>query len=405
MYTEQEVLEYVRQEDVKFIRLAFCDVFGTQKNISIMPGELKRGVESGMSFDASAVRGFGAEDKSDLFLVPDPSTLSLLPWRPSQGRVVRLFCGIRRPDGTPLEADCRQFLKDAVRSVREAGYTCRIGAEFEFYLLKTDEAGRPTRIPFDQAGYMDVAPEDAGENMRREICLTLEEMGILPESSHHEEGPGQNEIDFKHSDPLTAADNAVTFKSVVQNTASRNGLYASFSPKPLDGQSGSGLHINLSLKSADGTDGSSAFMAGILAHIAEITAFLNPTRQSYQRLGSCKAPKYIAWSPENRSPLIRIPAVRDSAYARMEVRSPDPEANPYLAYALLLLSGLDGIRCGMKPPPPVDFNLYQAPASALQTLPVLPGSLEDAVYKMTESEFVRRNLPRCITEAYRHLIQ
>ena len=230
MYTYDEVMTFVEEEDVKFIRLAFCDVNGKQKNISIMPHELKKAFNDGISFDASAIDGFGDEVKSDLFLHPDSSTLSILPWRPSQGRVVRMFCDIKHPDGTPFEKDGRLILKKAVNEAANMGITCNFGAEVEFYLFKTDENGNKMSEPFDDAGYLDIAPDDKGENVRREICLTLLDMGIIPESSHHEEGPGQNEIDFKHSDALCSADNVVTLKSVVKTIAMRNGLCADFSP-------------------------------------------------------------------------------------------------------------------------------------------------------------------------------
>ena len=253
-YTEQEVMEYVRQEDVRFIRLAFCDVFGKQKNISILPDELERAFRHGIAIDASAIPGFGGEVRSDLFLHPDPSTLSSLPWRGENGKVVRMFCGVTHPDGTVLAPDSRALLKKAIERAAAAGVSFAFGAEMEFYLFKTDEEGEPTKIPYDRASYMDIAPMDKGENIRREICITLEQMGIQPECSHHEEGPGQNEIDFRYSDPLSAADNAVTFRSVVETIVARNGLAADFSPKPLPELPGNGMHINLSVKSADGRD-------------------------------------------------------------------------------------------------------------------------------------------------------
>ena len=306
MYTAQEVFDFVREEDVKFIRLAFCDTHGRQKNVSILPSELRRAFEDGISFDASAICGFGSAEKSDLLLFPDPSTLNVLPWRPSHGKVVRMFCDIRHPDGTPFARDTRAILRRAVADAKAAGVTVQFGAEIEFYLFKTDENGDPTKIPFDHATYMDVAPEDKGENVRREICLTLLDMGIQPESSHHEEGPGQNEIDFRYSVAMRAADDAMNFITVVKATATQNGLYADFSPKPLESESGNGLHINMSVKCDDGTDRTPAFMAGILAHIRDITAFLNPNEASYSRFGKCKAPKFVTWSHENRSQLIPL---------------------------------------------------------------------------------------------------
>lgn len=211
-YSQREIEQFIGEEDVKFIRLAFSDVRGNQKNISVMPGELERAFHYGIAFDASSVDGFGGEVRSDLFLHPDLSTLSILPWRPDHGRVVRMYCDIKKPDGTPSEADTRRLLKDTVRQAEASGLEFRFGSEMEFYLLMLDQDGRRGEIPHDEAGYMDISPEDKGENVRREICLTLEQMGIVPESSHHEAGPGQNEIDFRCSDPVSAADNAVTFR-------------------------------------------------------------------------------------------------------------------------------------------------------------------------------------------------
>lgn len=397
IYTAREVYDFVRQEDVKFIRLAFCDVNGKQKNISITPDELPRAFSDGISFDASAIKGFGDEVGSDLLLFPVPSTLNILPWRSSHGNVIRMFCSMKYPDGTQFEKDSRMILQRAVDAAAAKGVSVRFGAEFEFYLFNTDEKGMPTDEPFDRAGYMDVAPEDKGENARREICLTLVEMGIKPESSHHEEGPGQNEIDFRYSDAMTAADNAMNFMTVVKAAAQRNGIYADFSPKPLPGESGNGLHINMSVKTADGEDHTNAFMAGILAHIKEMTAFLNPTEDSYKRLGEKKAPKYITWSPENRSQLIRIPAAKGE-YRRIELRSPDPTANPYIAYALLIMAGLDGIERELTAPEAVNVNLYKADSSVTEPLDRLPASLDEAIAVAEGSDFVRGVIGMNITD-------
>ena len=397
IYTAREVYDFVRQEDVKFIRLAFCDVNGKQKNISITPDELPRAFSDGISFDASAIKGFGDEVGSDLLLFPVPSTLNILPWRSSHGNVIRMYCSMKYPDGTQFEKDSRMILQRAVDAAAAKGVSVQFGAEFEFYLFNTDEKGMPTDEPFDRAGYMDVAPEDRGENARREICLTLLEMGIKPESSHHEEGPGQNEIDFRYSDAMTAADNAMNFMTVVKAAAQRNGIYADFSPKPLPGESGNGLHINMSVKTADGEDHTNAFMAGILAHIKEMTAFLNPTEDSYKRLGEKKAPKYITWSPENRSQLIRIPAAKGE-YRRIELRSPDPTANPYIAYALLIMAGLDGIERELTAPEAVNVNLYKADSSVTEPLDRLPASLDEAVAVAEGSDFVRGVIGMNITD-------
>lgn len=398
-YSKQEVMQFVKEEDVKFIHLAFCDVFGKQKNISIMPLELPRAFEYGIAIDASAIAGFGDESRSDLLLHPDAETLMMLPWRPEHGRVVRMFCSVSYPDGTPFECDTRTLLKQAVAEAEQAGFRFSFGAEQEFYLFKLDEAGEPTTIPYDKAGYMDAAPEDKGENIRREICLTLEQMGIRPESSHHEQGPGQNEIDFRYSDALSAADNVITFQSIVKTVAHKSGLHADFSPKPLPDRPGSGFHINMSLKTTDDTDYLHAMIAGILDKVAEMTVFLNHTENSYERFGTHKAPGYISWSTENRSQLVRIPAAVGE-YRRAELRSPDPAANPYLAFALLIYAGLYGIQNHLELPPAANINLYKADNLALAQYKKLPQNLQVARTLAANSPFIKAYIPEAILEIY-----
>ena len=398
-YSKDEIRQYIAEEDVKFIRMAFCDIYGGQKNISIMPQELDRAFEYGIAIDASAIAGFGDEVHSDLFLHPDTSTLAVLPWRPEHGRVVRMFCSVTHPDGTAFEADTRTFLRRAVEDAEKEGISFGFGSEMEFYLFERDETGAPTKIPYDTAGYMDIAPEDKGENVRREICLTLEQMGINPESSHHEEGPGQNEIDFRYSDPLTAADHAVTFRAVVNTIAARNGLYADFSPKPLKDQPGNGMHINISAASKEKREIMPSLIAGILSHVSDITVFLNTTEASYQRFGSQKAPRYISWSSENRSQLIRIPAAMGE-YKRAELRSPDPLCNPYIAFALLIRAGLDGIKTNAVLPPAADINLYTAAAKVTAGYRVLPQTLAEAKASAAGSEFIAKCLPQSIIRQY-----
>lgn len=398
-YTPDEVMQYIEEEDVKFIRLAFCDVFGRQKNISIMPDELKRAFEYGIAIDASAVAGFGGEVYSDLLLHPDSSTIAVLPWRPEHGRVVRMFCRISLPDGRDFEADTRTLLQRAVEDAKKQGIEFFFGSEMEFYLFKRDQEGEPTNQPYDNAGYMDIAPEDKGENVRREICLTLEQMGIKPESSHHEEGPGQNEIDFRYSTPLKAADHAVTFRSVVNTIAARNGLFADFSPKPLADRPGNGMHINISAKESSGKDVLPFIIAGIMNRISDITVFLNPDRQSYERLGFNKAPKFISWCTENRSQLIRIPAA-SRQYRRAELRSPDPLCNPYLAFALLIYAGLEGIKNETELPEVSDVNLYNAGVDAVKNLRSLPLNLEEAKEQALSSGFVKEHLNNGLIQAY-----
>ena len=394
-FTQDEVLQYIEETDVKFIRLAFCDIFGREKNVAIMPGELKRAFRFGIAIDASSIAGFGGTLRSDLFLHPDPSTLSALPWRPQTGRVVHMYCSITHPDGSPFEADTRGLLQRSVERAQEAGISFSIGTEMEFYLFRLDEDGNPTKIPCDRAGYMDIAPEDRGENVRREICLTLEQMGIAPESSHHESGPGQNEIDFRYADPLTAADNAVTFRRVVRSIAAQHGLWADFSPRPLADCDGSGMHLNLSARDALGREHLPELIAGVLRRVAELTLFLNPTENSYERLGRDKAPGAISWSPENRSQLIRVPAAQGE-YRRAELRSPDSSANPYLAIALVLEAGLEGIVSKLPLPEPMDALADAESANC----PRLPASLAEARKCAAESDFVRSRLPQMVLDGF-----
>lgn len=385
MYTESEVMDFIKEEDVKFIRLAYFDLAGKQKNVSILAGELENVFKNGFSFDASAVDGFEKPNKSDLFLHPDPSTLSVLPWRPSAGKVVRMFCDIKHPDGTPYKKDSRYLLRTAVeKAKKEFDLTLDFGTEFEFYLFKLDENGNPTKIPFDNAGYMDIAPEDKGENIRREIDFTLEQMGITTESSHHEEGPGQNEVDFRYSDALTAADNASTFKWIVRTKAAANGLYADFEPKPLQDKPGNGMHINISTSKQKLIP---SILAGIMEHLPEITYYLNPTKNSYDRLGEHKAPKYIAWGYENRSTVIRVPAARGNK--RIEIRSSDAGTNPYIAFTLLLHAAMDGIRRKMDPLEPCEENLFDRETAEKYNYRTIPDTLNTAKDIAEKSQFIK----------------
>ena len=397
MYTKSEVLDFIEEEDVKFIRLAFFDLKGKQKNISIMPSELGRAFETGIPFDASAIEGFEGPEKSELYLKPDPSTLAIIPWRPATGKVVRMFCNILTPDGSPYLKDSRTILQNACQRLKdECGIEMMVGTEVEFYLFKLDEKGDPTSETFDKAGYMDIAPEDHGENIRREICFTLEQMGISPEASHHEEGPGQNEIDFHYSDALTAADNVATFKWIVNTKAAANGLYADFSPKPIVGQAGNGMHINISYRPVNGNVGKDtenllpAILGGILKHIEEITYFLNPVDNSYNRLGASKAPEYISWGKENRSTLIRVPS--GTGTKRLELRSPDPQCNTYLALSLLIEAAIEGIKNKIQPPAETVVNLFDDEVAKQTSLKALPKSLTEAKRLAENSDFVKKAL-------------
>ena len=401
-HTANEVIAFVKENDVKFIRLGFCDLFGFQKNISIMAEELPSAFENGVSFDAHAIKGFRDVTRSDLFLFPDPSTLMVLPWRPGPGRVARFYCDIKNPDGSAFALDGRTILKRVIAQYAKLGFVCKIGAECEFYLFKTDENGAPTDTTLDRGGYLDISPLDKGEDIRREICLALEEMGLKPEASHHEQGPGQNEIDFKFSDALQCADHLLTFKSAVKAVAARNGLFASFMPKPIPNAPGSGLHVNLSLvqngmnvfkniASEKRSKIAECFMAGILSKTPEITLFLNPLANSYERFGVNEAPFYVSWSHQNRSQLVRIPA--DAAIgekARMELRSPDPAINPYLAFALILAAGIEGIEQHLALPPALDVDLYTANQSITEGLTRLPENLHQAIHLAKQSELVQK---------------
>ena len=397
MYTQSEVLEFIEEEDVKFIRLAFFDLTGKQKNISIMPGELGRAFEGGIPFDASAIEGFEGPQKSELYLKPDPATLAIIPWRPATGKVVRMFCNILTPDGKPYLKDSRTILQNACQHLKdECGIEMMVGTEVEFYLFKLDEKGQPTTETFDKAGYMDIAPEDHGENIRREICFTLEQMGMSPEASHHEEGPGQNEIDFHYSDALTAADNVATFKWIVNTKAAANGLYADFSPKPIAGQAGNGMHINISYRPVNGNAGKDTenllpnILGGILKHIEEITYFLNPADNSYNRLGASKAPEYISWGKENRSTLIRVPS--STSTKRLELRSPDPLCNTYLVLTLLIEAAIEGIKNKIEPAAETVENLFDEEIAKKASLKALPKSLAEAKRLAENSEFVKKVL-------------
>ncbi|MGI6152027.1 MAG: glutamine synthetase family protein [Christensenellales bacterium] len=404
-YTVQEVIRFAQENDVKFVKLAFCDLMGRQKNVSIMVSELPRAFKKGISFDGSAVRGFSGVADSDLLLKPDPATLAILPWRPQQGRVARLYCRVEKSGGRKLESDPRRILASAVERARRAGLSVRMAGECEFYLFELDERGRPTLIPQDDAGYCDTAPFDKAENVRREICLTLEEMGIQPECSHHERGPGQNEVDFRPSDPMSAADALFAFKSVVRMAAASNGLYASFMPKPLKNQPGSGLHVNISIGTRGqnitdriaekGEDPASRFLAGILKYARHMSLFLNPLTNSYRRLGVMEAPGTISWGYGNRSAMVRIPDAAGD-YARMEVRSPDPAINPYIAFALLIHAGLEGIDKELSLMPPCDVDLSR-PGHGMKPL---CASLGEALNEAQQSEFLKSVLPQSVIDCY-----
>lgn len=393
-----DVLEYVRSQDIKFIKMSFCDLLGRQKNLSIPAGALSRAFEHGVAFDAASISGFCGVEASDLYLRPDPSTLAVLPWRPQQGRVARLYCYIDTPTGEHFEGDARYLLRQAERRLSNMGYRLQIGTECEFYLFLADDNGQPTDIPHDRAGYCDAAPLDRGENLRREVCLTLEEMGIVPERSHHKQGPGQHEIVFACDAPLNAADHLLTFQSTVQSIAARNGLWANFAPKPMPAHNGNGMHVNFSLWRDSSNlcaepmqEPVQQFLAGILEHGRALTAFFNRLPASYERLGQFEAPCDIGWSRQNRAQWIRVPAARTHSDARFELRAPDPAMPTHLGFALLLEAGMDGLRRGLRLPPS---------SEAAEAGIALPRTLEEALDCALESPFIRRVLPETLLVHY-----
>ena len=408
MVPNKDILDFVEDNNVKFVRFAFCDIFGTQKNIAVLASDLPKAMEDGVCFDGSSIAGFMKVEESDLVLRPDLSTVTILPWRPTEGRVMQFFCDMEKPDGAAFGGNCRGFLRQMSRSFRKLGLTCNVGAECEFYLFENDDRGRPTRIPIDFGGYFDVAPLDAGENLRRDICLTMEQMGMSPQHSHHESGHGQNEIDCHYAGPLKTADNVMMFKQIVRAVAMRNGIHASFLPKPLPDQAGSGLHINLSLC----MDGRNLCLRATLPQTAyevtlwqvfwptagKLTVFRNPLPNSYQRFGCDRGPRY-GWSRQNPDQLVRIPQVKGNN-CRMELRSPDPACNPYLAVGLVLAAGLDGIEHRMVLQAPINKNLFDPAEAAGLGLERLPSTLEEAVQAAQESEFLHRVLPEELSHRY-----
>lgn len=386
-YTMDEVMKFIEEEDVKFIRLAFRDAYGTQKNISVMPTEVKKAFKDGAPINAKVIAGFEDCPYASLYLKPDPNTLAILPWRPDSGKVLRMFCNMYTPDGKEYTADTRYILKQAMEKAEEAGIKFKFGTETEFYLFLKDEDGNPTKTPYDKAGYMDIAPLDKCENVRREISLTIERMGLTPERSHHERGPGQNEIDFHYASPLRAADQMTTFKMVVSTIADRYGLFADFSPMPLSGEPGNGYHINIYATDKDGNDVAKYAAAGILEKIRDITLFLNPTEGSYARLGNNLAPDKINWSSAGESELVYIETFKEKT--RVELRSPDASSNPYLVYALLIYAGLEGIEKKMELPKELAEDAAQ-----------LPGSKKEAGTIAENSAFVKEIVPDGIVSEY-----
>lgn len=413
-YTKQDIMRRMEEEDIEFIRLQFTDMFGSLKNVAITSSQLEKALDNKCMFDGSSIEGFVRIEESDMYLYPDLDTFETFPWRPQQGKVARLICDVYKADGTPFEGDPRYVLRRVLQEAADMGYSFDVGPECEFFLFHTDDNGMPTTISHEKASYFDISPLDLGENARRDMVLTLEDMGFEIEASHHEVAPAQHEIDFKYGPALATADNIMTFKLVVKTMAKKHGLFASFMPKPLYGVNGSGMHTNMSLTKngknifddPKGKNGLSKeayyFIAGIMKHIKGMTAIANPLVNSYKRLvPGHEAPVYIAWSATNRSPLIRIPASR-GAGTRIELRSPDPAANPYLLLALCLAAGLDGIKHKMEPPKPVNGNIFELTEEEMNVrdIEIIPFNLCRAVEAMEADPFIKEVLGNHVFSKY-----
>ncbi|KNZ69869.1 glutamine synthetase, type I [Thermincola ferriacetica] len=401
--TKQEVLEKAKELNVKFVRLQFTDIFGVLKNVAITTEQLEKALDGELMFDGSSIQGFTRIEESDMYLRPDPDTFIVFPWRPKDGAVARLICDVYKPDGNPFEGDPRYILKKVIAEAAELGYRMYVGPEAEFFLFLVDEEGKPTTITHDKAGYFDLTPVDLGENARRDMVLTLEQMGFEIEASHHEVAPGQHEIDFKYSDALDVADKIMTFKFVVRTIAQRHGLHATFMPKPIFGINGSGMHMNQSLFKGDQnaffdpngykqlSQEALYYIGGLLKHARALAAITNPTVNSYKRLvPGYEAPVYLAWSAANRSALCRIPAKR-GASTRVELRNPDPSCNPYLAIAGALAAGLDGIKNKIQPPAETSANIYHMDAAtrAAEGIQSLPANLKEALDELQNDEVLK----------------
>lgn len=413
-YSKEDIIRMVEENDVEFIRLQFTDIFGILKNVAIPRSQLGKALDNQMMFDGSSIDGFARIEESDMYLRPDLDSFVIFPWRPQHGKVARLICDVYTTDGTPFAGDPRHILRKAVDEAAAMGYKFNVGPECEFFLFNVDENGAPTTNSMDRAGYFDLGPNDLGENARRDMVLTLEEMGFEIEASHHECAPAQHEIDFKYGEAVKTADSIMTFKLAVKTIAQKHGLYATFMPKPRPGVAGSGMHINMSLEKdgrnifsdENGRDGLSDeayyFVAGIMKHIKGIVAITNPLVNSYKRLvPGYEAPCYIAWSAKNRSPLIRIPATRGQG-TRIELRNPDPSANPYFALAVCLMAGLDGIKNKLPLCDSVDANIYEMSKREKKQRGIesLPETLYDAVKELEHDEYIMNFIGEETAEKY-----
>ena len=409
-YSKEDIARMVEEDDVEFIRLQFTDILGNLKNIAVTTSQLDKILNNECKFDGSSIIGFLGTNEPEMYLYPDLDTFEIFPWRPQQGKVARFLCDVYHSDGTPFQGGPRYILKKVIKEAKEMGYTFDVGPECEFFLFQMDENGCPTTISHERGGYFDVGPMDLGENARREMVLTLENMGFVVESSHHEAAPGQHEIDFMYDEPLETADNIMTFRLVVRTIAKRHGLHATFMPKPKYDISGSGMHMNISLYK----DGKNVFhdekdeyrlskeayhfIAGVLKYTKEMTAITNPIVNSYKRLvPGYQAPVNITWSTKSRNPLIRIPVCRDEN-KRIELRNPDSASNPYLALAVILAAGLEGINKQLNPPACIDHN--EIAVTEENHIEKLPSTLGEALEEMRKSEFIHQVLGDHIYNTY-----
>lgn len=413
-FTKEDILNLIIEEDIEFIRLQFIDIYGNLKNVAVTSSQMEKVLNNRFLFDGSSIEGFVDIEEADLYLQPDLSTFVIFPWRPQQGKVARLICDVYRPDGTPYEGDPRYILKKAIQEAADMGYTFQVGPECEFFLFNTDDNALPTTMTHEMAGYFDCGPMDMGENARRDMVLTLEEMGFQVESSHHEGAPAQHEIDFKYDEALATADNIMTFKLAVKTIAKRHGLHATFMPKPKLGVNGSGMHINMSLtkdgmnifSDVNDKNGLSQdayyFMGGLMEHAKGMTVITNPLVNSYKRLvPGYEAPVHIGWSTKNRTPLLRIPSEAGER-ARVELRSPDPSANPYLAIAVCLRAGLDGINRKIMPPASMeaDDSVWMKEEEIGKDIQILPCTLLEAIRELKKDELVQDTLGKYLVDRY-----
>lgn len=416
LYTKDEIRQMVKDEDIRFLRVMFTDLLGTIKSVDLPVSQLDKLMDNKIMFDGSSIDGFVRIEESDMYLYPDMSTWLVFPWGADHGKVARVICSVHMTDGTPFSGDPRNNLKRVVKEMQKMDFkSFNIGPEPEFFLFKTDDNGNPTTKVNDSENYFDMEPADIGEDCRRDIVLALEKMGFDVEAAHHEVAPGQHEVDFKYSNALEAADNIQTFKLVVKTIAKKYGLHATFMPKPLSGINGSGMHLNMSLFTQDGknafydendkdqlSETAYHFLGGLMKHARSYTAIVNPIVNSYKRLvPGYEAPVYVAWSTSNRSPLVRIPNDRGMG-TRLELRSADPAANPYLAIAAVLEAGLDGLRNNLPPVHNVDENIYDMTVKERKSKGIvnLPDTLHSALKDLADDEVIKGSMGEHLYQSF-----